>query len=105
MTRLQTLKPRLAASTLSRVKTLEAKAGTTERVRGSTWMKTRARVALTHGHRCAGCGRVWVSSRDQVDHITPLEQGGSNDDENLQPLCDVCHKGKSAAEQQARFKG
>ncbi|MPW17889.1 HNH endonuclease [Paraburkholderia sp. CNPSo 3157] len=69
-------------------------------------MRTRERVALAHGYRCARCGRVWVSSRDQIDHIVPLEQGGSNDESNLQPLCtDPCHKLKTAEEQKARFEG
>ncbi|MBP0589290.1 HNH endonuclease [Paraburkholderia sp. LEh10] len=65
-------------------------------------MKTRQRVALAHGHRCAGCGRLWMASRDQIDHVIPLERGGSNDDANLQPLCDACHKAKTAAEAGAR---
>jgi len=45
---------------------------------------------------------VWVSSRDQIDHKVPLEQGGSNDDDNLQPLCNDCHQAKTAAEARAR---
>ncbi|MEI5998246.1 HNH endonuclease [Paraburkholderia bengalensis] len=67
-------------------------------------MKTRQRVALAHGHRCAGCGRVWVANRDQIDHVVSLEQGGGNDDANLQPLCDDCHKAKTAAEAAARAR-
>ena len=102
MSRLQTLKPRLATSSLSRVKVLDTKAGATERIRGGKWMAIRQRVALAHGYRCAGCGCVWVSSRDQIDHIIPLEQGGSNEDSNLQPLCNTCHEAKTSAEARAR---
>lgn len=105
MSRLQTLKPRLATSSLSRVKVLDTKAGATERIRGGAWMKTRQRVALAHGYRCASCGCVWVSSRDQIDHAIPLEQGGSNDDSNLQPLCNTCHEAKTAAEAGRRARG
>lgn len=105
MSRLQTLKPRLATSTASRVKVLDTKAGTTERIRGGKWMAIRRRVALAHGYRCAGCGCVWVSSRDQIDHAIPLEQGGSNDDSNLQPLCNACHEAKTAAEAGRRARG
>ncbi|WP_112177110.1 HNH endonuclease [Paraburkholderia unamae] len=65
-------------------------------------MKKRQRVALAHQYRCARCGCVWVSSRDQIDHIVPLEQGGSNDDSNLQPLCDTCHTAKTSTEASAR---
>jgi 5-methylcytosine-specific restriction endonuclease McrA len=100
--RLTTLKPRVQSLTPNRIPVLEAKAGTTERLRGRAWMATRQRVALTHGYRCAGCGCVWTPSRDQIDHTVPLEQGGSNDDSNLRPLCDACHKAKTAAEAGAR---
>jgi 5-methylcytosine-specific restriction endonuclease McrA len=102
MGRLKTLAPRLAASSLSRVKTLDVKAGSTARERGGAWMKKRERVALAHQYRCAGCGCVWVPGRDQIDHRVPLEQGGSNDEGNLDPLCDLCHKAKTAAEAATR---
>lgn len=100
--RLQTLKPKLATLDTNRVKVLDAKAGTTERIRGGKWSRTRQRVALAHGYRCVGCGCVWTSSRDQIDHEVPLEQGGSNDDSNLRPLCDECHKAKTAREASIR---
>lgn len=65
-------------------------------------METRLRVALAHGYRCVDCGRVWDAQRDQIDHVTPLEQGGSNDDGNLAPRCDGCHKAKTASEAATR---
>ncbi len=61
-------------------------------------MATRERVALAHGHRCAGCGRVWIASRDHIDHTKPLEQGGTNADSNLRPLCLECHEAKTTVE-------
>lgn len=99
---LQTLKPRLSTLKANRTQVLEAKAGTTERIRGRKWMATRDRVALAHGYRCAGCGNVWHPRRDQIDHKVGLEQGGSNEDENLQPLCDACHKAKTVGESKRR---
>jgi 5-methylcytosine-specific restriction endonuclease McrA len=84
MARLTTLKPRVQTLNTQRVATLEAKAGTTERVRGRAWMATRQRVAVAQQFKCRRCGCVWLPWRDQVDHRTPLEQGGSNDDANLQ---------------------
>jgi len=102
---LSTLKPRLSATPKSRVKTLDTKAGATERVRGRAWMTTRARVALDHGYRCVDCNRVWSPHLDQIDHDKPLEQGGTNDDANLKPRCDDCHKAKTAREAGARAKG
>lgn len=105
MGRLKTLAPRLAAGPAARVKALDTKAGSTERERGAAWMEKRRRVALAYQYRCARCGRLWLSSRDQIDHIVPLEQGGSNDESNLQPLCtDPCHKLKTAEEAAARVR-
>lgn len=105
MPRLSTLPPRLRAQSVERVKILDVKAGATERIRGRAWMATRHRVALAHGYRCAGCTRVWDSSRDQIDHLVPLEQGGSNDDTNLRPMCNECHQAKTADEARERSKG
>ncbi|MDR5825843.1 HNH endonuclease signature motif containing protein [Caballeronia sp. LZ043] len=68
-------------------------------------MRTRERVALAHGYRCSICGRVWQAHLDQIDHDVPLEQGGSNDDSNLRPLCDPCHKAKTADEARRRGGG
>lgn len=105
MSKLQTLKPRLQAANLTRIKTLDTKAGATEMERGRAWMAKRERVALKYGYRCAGCNCVWVSSRDQIDHIVPREQGGSNDESNLQPLCKACHDAKTAEEARRRARG
>jgi 5-methylcytosine-specific restriction enzyme A len=101
--KLTTLKPRLATIATNRAPMLEAKAGATEMERGRAWMAKRHRVALAYNYQCAKCGRTWLSSRDHIDHIVPREQGGSNDESNLQPLCDTpCHAEKSAAEAKAR---
>jgi 5-methylcytosine-specific restriction endonuclease McrA len=99
---LTTLKPRLGVLKTTKVPMLEAKAGTTEMERGRAWMAKRQRVALAHDYQCQGCGRAWLSYRDQIDHRIPREQGGSNDESNLQPLCKDCHDTKTAAEAKAR---
>jgi 5-methylcytosine-specific restriction protein A len=102
---LATLKPRLKVSSLARTPMLQAKAGTVERQRGRAWMATRQRVAQRHAYRCAKCGAVWVSNRDHIDHIVELADGGTNDDSNLQPLCDVpCHKAKTEAQAKGRAR-
>ena len=33
-----------------------------------------------------------------IDHIVPLANGGTNDDENLQVLCEPCHFEKTKQE-------
>jgi diadenosine tetraphosphate (Ap4A) HIT family hydrolase len=46
------------------------------------------------GGRCEACG---ISSKDkalEVDHIVPVNQGGSNDLSNLQALCYTCNAQK-----------
>jgi 5-methylcytosine-specific restriction endonuclease McrA len=104
--KLKSLKPRVQVAPLSRVKTLDTKAGATEMERGRSWMAKRHRVALAYNYQCAKCGRVWVSSRDHIDHIIPREQGGSNEESNLQPLCnEPCHAEKTAEEARIRARG
>jgi len=100
--KLATLKPRVQAVNTNRVPMLEAKAGTTPRIRGRKWVETRQRIAVTQQFKCHDCGCVWLPWRDQVDHDVPLEQGGSNDDGNLNLLCNDCHAAKTAGEAAAR---
>jgi len=48
---------------------------------------------------CVDCqrqGRVKLAT--QRDHITPLAEGGADDPDNTQGLCDDCHAIKSKAE-------
>lgn len=98
---LATLKPRLTTMTSTRI-ALAPKAGTTEMERGRAWMDKRRRVAAAHQYQCTTCHRAWESHRDQIDHVIPREQGGSNDESNLQPLCNECHKAKTDQETKAR---
>lgn len=102
MPRLRTLPTRLAIASTHRVPVLDVKGGATPRIRGRVWMQTRVRVAAAHQFACAVCGRFWNDRIDQIDHKVPLERGGSNDDSNLHPLCDDCHKAKTADEARRR---
>lgn len=103
---LKMLKPRLQAGRTSAVKVLDTKAGSTQRIRGDTWMAIRRAVMLRDGYQCQGCGIVRLDN--EVDHRIPLEQGGSNEMDNLQTLCGGpagCHTRKTKAEATARAGG
>ena len=43
---------------------------------------------------CAAKGLTTVAR--EVDHLVPLEFGGTYDDANANPLCVPCHKAKTA---------
>ena len=76
---------RLATIATTRLPTLQTKAGSTKRIAGSSWMATRRRIMQRDGFSCACCGAIRMDH--ECDHVVPLEQGGSNDDDNLQLLC------------------
>ena len=73
-----------------------------DRMRGRKWMALRERV-LRREPRCAEClkaGRLRLAA--QVDHIVALEDGGTDDEDNLQGLCLACHVEKTRRERLAR---
>jgi 5-methylcytosine-specific restriction protein A len=43
-----------------------------------------------------------VTPADEVDHIVPLELGGSDSDANKQSLCRECHAAKTDREREVR---
>ena len=47
---------------------------------------------------CSHCGKAVQIKETQIDHIIPLANGGTNDEENLQLLCKPCHFEKSKQE-------
>ena len=47
--------------------------------------------------RCAHCGQLEPSVKLSPDHRIPRSRGGTNDDENWQPLCEQCNNAKSSA--------
>lgn len=60
-------------------------------------LKLRRTILERDGYKCADCGR---SPRTDsicvlhIDHRIPLAKGGTNDEANLQTLCDWCNLGK-----------
>lgn len=69
---------------------------------GSRWDKLRRQILARDSYLCQAClrqGRITalcVRPRDHaVDHIIPKAQGGTDDERNLQSLCEPCHAAKS----------
>ncbi len=60
--------------------------------------KTRFQVFTTDSFRCMACGRSVEEDKIKlnVDHIVPVDWGGTNDISNLQSLCEECNHGKQA---------
>lgn len=52
---------------------------------------------------CRAKGRV--TEAKHVDHIIPIEQGGTDDPDNLQSLCISCHAEKTAKDRNYTPKG
>jgi 5-methylcytosine-specific restriction enzyme A len=72
---------------------------------GTAWRKQRASVLATRP-LCAHCHRDGrVTAATEVDHITPLSCGGTNETSNLQPLCHSCHMKKTHAERAGAVAG
>lgn len=69
----------------------------------STWRKLR-RVKLDRDPLCQHClERDRTEAATEVDHITPIEDGGARLDlANLQSLCKSCHSKKTARDVRAR---
>jgi hypothetical protein len=60
----------------------------------------RERILNLKGNRCNVCGNE--NCLLEIDHITPLHLKGSEEDDNLQVLCESCHSLKTAQETKNR---
>ena len=70
-----------------------------ERGYGHKWVKLRARILERDSQLCQPClVRKKPTPATQVDHITPKAQGGTDDADNLQAICDECHESKTRQE-------
>lgn len=69
---------------------------------GSTtqWRKLRAECFRVYGKSCVKCGDVATD----VDHVIELDAGGEDTIDNLQPLCNACHKAKTSSYNSKRLK-
>lgn len=55
----------------------------------------RHEVFKRDGYRCLECGATNKDTRLHIDHIIPVAQGGSDELDNLQTLCQDCNLAKS----------
>ncbi len=66
------------------------------------WPQRHARVLKRDHHRCQhvreDTGRKCGRHANQVDHIIRPDDGGTDDDRNLQALCEWHHQRKSSSE-------
>lgn len=58
---------------------------------GRSWKKARDAYATAHPfcERCFAQGRM--TPLDEVHHIVPVREGGTNEESNLMSLCRSCH--------------
>lgn len=55
-------------------------------------------IASAHNYQCNICQTTLEDREFDIDHITPIANGGTNQISNLQPLCKSCHKEKCKTE-------
>lgn len=66
---------------------------------GRPWRRKRDRILARDCHQCQPCRRKgFVVLADEVDHIVALSEGGTDDESNLEAICNPCHKDKTQRE-------
>src|SRR5689334_6947250 len=100
--RLKCLRPRLDQRTPNPLwRSDSARGSRHQRGYGWTWEQLRERVLERDCGLCQPClKRSIVTLATQVDHITPKAEGGTDDQANLQAICEPCHETKTRAEMQ-----
>ena len=61
--------------------------------RGNMTPQRVLRIFQLRGGKCAGQCKRKLGPKDDydVEHIIALENGGTDDDDNLQIMCEMCH--------------
>lgn len=72
---------------------------------GRRWQRIRDRFIAAHP-LCEECKKYGITTvAEEVHHIKPLAQGGSNAEDNLLSLCKSCHSRITIRERTAKWKG
>jgi 5-methylcytosine-specific restriction endonuclease McrA len=74
----------------------------TAHYRSADWLARRLSVLVRDAYVCRDCSSVTSGKDAHVDHIIPLEDGGTDDLANLATRCSACHGRKTRAEQRSR---
>jgi len=70
----------------------------TRKLYGSAWRKVRKRYIAAHP-LCENClEQGQVTPAQEVHHVKPLSQGGTNDYGNIRATCTSCHSSITARE-------
>lgn len=66
---------------------------------GAAWDNLRAHVMTRDAGLCQPCSEQGrVTQAKAVDHIVPKANGGTDDTDNLQAICNECHTAKTVLE-------
>ena len=77
----------------------------TERGYGTAWRKLRDCILKRDFYLCQVCAaKGRVTPANQVDHVIPKVKQGTDEETNLQSICDPCHRDKSARDKGHRVK-
>lgn len=95
------------ASHASGWKRTQDKKGTPEeRGYGTEWKKLRKVILERDAGLCQVCfSRGMIKLAKEVDHIIPKSSGGNDDPSNLQSICKVCHRVKTAFDSAGSRRG
>jgi hypothetical protein len=73
------------------------KSGIDNKFKRSVSESKKKYIAAQQGWKCRECSEV-LPATYEVDHIVRLQNGGSNEIDNLQALCPSCHRSKTMME-------
>jgi len=78
----------------------------TERGYGVAWRALRAQVLAAANYQCRPCAAEgFITYATQVHHIKAKADGGTDDVNNLEPVCDACHRRLTAKMAATRAPG
>lgn len=66
------------------------------------WQSRRLRILVRDSYACRDCGELCHGKDAHVDHVKPLEDGGTDHDDNLATRCSSCHGRKTRSEQRRK---